>query len=257
MRRRTRRPEYSRPRHLLQRLDAEHDVDPAQLHVRTLSQRPGQRQRGTGPQPDGPSLPHRGNGAVRRDSGTGTTRGGGPTASTFRASATSTRRAAQKRLPARLRLPGRRRVATAGAPAPIKAQTSARDFKDGLDRTPARGRSASTGFGECLPVPRQPHDLNDAKRDKWGLPHARRSTPAGRKTNWRSTAQGHAVTRRRDARGAPASERDDRSTTAARHGLGIHEMGTARMGRDPKTSVLNAHNQVHAVPTSSSPTVPA
>jgi choline dehydrogenase-like flavoprotein len=27
-------------------------------------------------------------------------------------------------------------------------------------------------------------------------------------------------------------------------GLGIHEMGTARMGRDPKTSVLNAHNQV-------------
>jgi len=27
-------------------------------------------------------------------------------------------------------------------------------------------------------------------------------------------------------------------------GLGIHEMGAARMGRDPKTSVLNAHNQV-------------
>ena len=29
-------------------------------------------------------------------------------------------------------------------------------------------------------------------------------------------------------------------------GLGIHEMGTARMGRDPKTSVLNGWNQVHA-----------
>ena len=29
-------------------------------------------------------------------------------------------------------------------------------------------------------------------------------------------------------------------------GLGIHEMGTARMGRDPKTSVLNEWNQVHA-----------
>jgi len=28
----------------------------------------------------------------------------------------------------------------------------------------------------------------------------------------------------------------------------IHEMGTARMGRDPKTSVLNGNNQVHAVP---------
>jgi choline dehydrogenase-like flavoprotein len=31
-------------------------------------------------------------------------------------------------------------------------------------------------------------------------------------------------------------------------GRGIHEMGTARMGRDPKTSMLNAHNQLHAVP---------
>ena len=29
-------------------------------------------------------------------------------------------------------------------------------------------------------------------------------------------------------------------------GLGIHEMGTARMGIDPKTSVLNKWNQVHA-----------
>ena len=27
-------------------------------------------------------------------------------------------------------------------------------------------------------------------------------------------------------------------------GVAIHEMGTARMGRDPKTSVLNSHNQV-------------
>jgi choline dehydrogenase-like flavoprotein len=30
-------------------------------------------------------------------------------------------------------------------------------------------------------------------------------------------------------------------------GLGIHEMGTARMGRDPKTSVLNQYNQAHEV----------
>ena len=31
-------------------------------------------------------------------------------------------------------------------------------------------------------------------------------------------------------------------------GLAIHEMGTARMGKDPKTSVLNKWNQVHASP---------
>jgi choline dehydrogenase-like flavoprotein len=29
-------------------------------------------------------------------------------------------------------------------------------------------------------------------------------------------------------------------------GYGIHEMGTARMGKDPKTSVLNGMNQIHA-----------
>ena len=33
-----------------------------------------------------------------------------------------------------------------------------------------------------------------------------------------------------------------------RPGEGIHEMGTARMGRDPRTSVLNANNQLHDVP---------
>ena len=31
-------------------------------------------------------------------------------------------------------------------------------------------------------------------------------------------------------------------------GMAIHEMGTARMGHDPKTSVLNQWNQVHSVP---------
>jgi choline dehydrogenase-like flavoprotein len=34
----------------------------------------------------------------------------------------------------------------------------------------------------------------------------------------------------------------------AEPGLGIHEMGTACMGRDPKTSALNANNQLHDVP---------
>ena len=31
-------------------------------------------------------------------------------------------------------------------------------------------------------------------------------------------------------------------------GEGIHEMGTARMGDDPRESVLNGHNQAHDVP---------
>ena len=31
-------------------------------------------------------------------------------------------------------------------------------------------------------------------------------------------------------------------------GMGIHEMGGAPMGNDPKTSMLNKHNQIHEVP---------
>ena len=38
-------------------------------------------------------------------------------------------------------------------------------------------------------------------------------------------------------------EYEDRSNP----GNGIHEMGAARMGHSPKTSVLNKHNQVHTV----------
>ena len=33
--------------------------------------------------------------------------------------------------------------------------------------------------------------------------------------------------------------------TSKNLGIGIHEMGTARMGKDPKTSVLNKNNQLH------------
>jgi choline dehydrogenase-like flavoprotein len=40
-------------------------------------------------------------------------------------------------------------------------------------------------------------------------------------------------------------------------GMGIHEMGTARMGRDPRTSVLNAGTRSGTRRTCSSPTAPA
>jgi choline dehydrogenase-like flavoprotein len=38
------------------------------------------------------------------------------------------------------------------------------------------------------------------------------------------------------------------STRPSVPGNANHEMGTARMGRDPRTSVLNAHCQAHEVP---------
>ncbi len=37
------------------------------------------------------------------------------------------------------------------------------------------------------------------------------------------------------------------TTELAPAGRGIHEMGTARMGTDPKTSVLNKYSQAHDV----------
>jgi len=43
-------------------------------------------------------------------------------------------------------------------------------------------------------------------------------------------------------------EADALIVRGAEPGLGIHEMGTARMGRDPRTSVLNGNNQLHDVP---------
>jgi choline dehydrogenase-like flavoprotein len=43
-------------------------------------------------------------------------------------------------------------------------------------------------------------------------------------------------------------DRNKPGELGAEPGLGIHEMGTARMGRDPKTSALNANNQLHDVP---------
>ena len=39
----------------------------------------------------------------------------------------------------------------------------------------------------------------------------------------------------------------ERIDTGQAPGLDIHEMGGARMGKNPKTSILNAHNQVHTV----------
>ena len=52
-----------------------------------------------------------------------------------------------------------------------------------------------------------------------------------------------------EAAGGIDIETDDPDTVEpAPPGVGIHEMGTARMGRDPKTSVLNSNNQVWDAP---------
>jgi choline dehydrogenase-like flavoprotein len=85
--------------------------------------------------------------------------------------------------------------------------------------------------------------LDHSRKDKFGLPVL--AFDAGLKQNELRMRKDMA----NDAAEmlAAAGFRDVRtSDSAIGVGLGIHEMGAARMGRDPKTSVLNAWNQVHA-----------
>jgi choline dehydrogenase-like flavoprotein len=99
------------------------------------------------------------------------------------------------------------------------------------------------GFGEILPYHDNRVTLDRSAKDKFGLPLL--AFDAGLKQNELSMRKDMA----NDAAEmlTAAGFRNVRpSDNVIGVGLGIHEMGTARMGRDPKTSVLNGWNQVHA-----------
>jgi choline dehydrogenase-like flavoprotein len=99
------------------------------------------------------------------------------------------------------------------------------------------------GFGEILPYHENRVTMDTSKKDKYGMPVLsfdavlRQNELAMRKDMANDAAEMLEAAGYRNVRSY------DREMGI---GLGIHEMGTARMGRDPKTSVLNAHNQVHA-----------
>jgi choline dehydrogenase-like flavoprotein len=118
------------------------------------------------------------------------------------------------------------------------------DYKDALCE-PGEWRMGITGFGEMLPYHENRIYLDKSKKDKWGLPVLAMDVEI--KDNERKmrkdmandavemlTAGGLKDVKPYDSDYAP--------------GMGIHEMGTARMGRDPKSSVLNANNQVWDAP---------
>ena len=107
-----------------------------------------------------------------------------------------------------------------------------------------------TGFGECLPREANFAALSD-QTDEFGIPVLRIHCTWGdnelsmRKDMAASAAEMLEAAGCKDVRTHDANKVD---ALGAEPGLGIHEMGTARMGRDPKTSVLNAYNQAHDVP---------
>ena len=99
------------------------------------------------------------------------------------------------------------------------------------------------GFGETLPYHENRVTLDRTRKDKHGLPVlAFDAQMRENELKMRQDMAAEAATMLEAAGFKDVRPRDDGDVL----GMGIHEMGTARMGRDPKTSVLNAWNQVHA-----------
>ncbi len=98
-------------------------------------------------------------------------------------------------------------------------------------------------FGETLPDHSNRMYLDYDNLDQWGLPTVTFDADFGEnELAMRKDMQEQAVKMLEAAGFTDIEAYDD----IGGMGLGIHEMGTARMGRDPKTSVLNQYNQVHA-----------
>ena len=100
------------------------------------------------------------------------------------------------------------------------------------------------GFGETLPYHDNKMYLDYDKKDEWGLPTV--TFDADIKENEKIMRKDimNQAAEMFDAAGFKNIQTFDKGYSM---GLGIHEMGTARMGRDPRTSVLNKYNRLHAV----------
>ena len=97
------------------------------------------------------------------------------------------------------------------------------------------------GMGECLPNHNNKATLSKDKQDSWGMPLL--------DIDAAFTQNEHNMTKDILATGAEMLDKAGftniiKKDVNSAMGLGIHEMGTARMGRDAKTSVLNGNNQV-------------
>lgn len=111
-------------------------------------------------------------------------------------------------------------------------------------QTPGNWRIGLGGFGECLPYPDNRIILNTEQKDKWGRPTV--AVDAEFKENEKAMQQDMAA-----SAGEMFEEIGYKNVrtyvNTSFPGNANHEMGTARMGKDPKTSVLNAFNQMHEV----------
>ncbi len=117
-------------------------------------------------------------------------------------------------------------------------------------REPGDWSFAINGFAECLPRAENMVTVSD-RTDDYGIPILRIDCSWGpnelamRKDMAASAAE---MLEAAGVKNVATFDNHKPGGLGAEPGLGIHEMGTARMGRDPKTSVLNGYNQAHDVP---------
>lgn len=114
------------------------------------------------------------------------------------------------------------------------------DLKEALGQ-PGKWTMGIGGFGEMLPYHDNKISLSKDKKDKWNLPVIEFDVEfKDNEKNMRKDIVADAV-EMLEAAGVKNVKGHDEGCEP---GWGIHEMGTARMGRDAKTSVLNSNNQV-------------
>jgi choline dehydrogenase-like flavoprotein len=118
------------------------------------------------------------------------------------------------------------------------------DLKKTLEE-PGGWKIGITGFGECLPYHTNQVSINNDKKDIYGLPTLNIDADWG--DNERAMRKDMMSSAAEMLEGA-GFKNVNTYDAPDNIGLGIHEMGTARMGKDPKTSVLNKWNQVHEAP---------
>jgi choline dehydrogenase-like flavoprotein len=114
-------------------------------------------------------------------------------------------------------------------------------FKEALTE-PGAWHIGATGFGEILPYHENKIYLSKEVKDKWGLPVLTMDAELQENELKMRKDIISELTAMFDVAGIKNVTTWDSKVYAI--GQGIHEMGTARMGRDPKTSVLNGNNQV-------------
>ena len=110
---------------------------------------------------------------------------------------------------------------------------------------PGRWEIGATAFGEMLPNHANQISLDQTKKDKWGLPVIKIDCATGDNEARMRKDMINDMADMLEQSGVKDVNAYDNEYFP---GMGIHEMGTARMGSDPKTSVLNKWNQVWDAP---------